>query len=81
MQEYLEKHWTDGLSEEEAIRLTVKTLLEVVDSGSKNMEVAIIKAGQPVRMLDEATLASLSAQIEAEAEEAKNKGAAETKEN
>jgi len=29
MQEYLEKQWTEGLSEEEAIRLTVKTLLEV----------------------------------------------------
>lgn len=38
-QEYLEKQWTEGLSEEEAIKLTVKTLLEVVDSGSKNMEV------------------------------------------
>lgn len=33
MQEYLEKHWTEGLSEEEAIKLTVKTLLEV--SGHK----------------------------------------------
>jgi uncharacterized membrane protein len=38
-QEYLEKQWTEGLNEEEAIKLTVKTLLEVVDSGSKNMEV------------------------------------------
>ena len=38
-QEYLEKQWTEGLGEEEAIKLTVKTLLEVVDSGSKNMEV------------------------------------------
>ncbi len=38
-QEYLEKQWAEGLNEEEAIKLTVKTLLEVVDSGSKNMEV------------------------------------------
>lgn len=29
MQEYLEKHWTEGLLEDEAIKLTVKTLLEV----------------------------------------------------
>jgi 20S proteasome alpha/beta subunit len=29
MQEFLEKHWTDGLSKEDSIRLTVKTLLEV----------------------------------------------------
>jgi len=82
MQEYLEKQWEDSLGEEEAIRLTVKTLLEVVDSGAKNMEVAIIKNGQPMRMLDEATLAALAASIEAEQEEAKNKaggGVAETK--
>jgi hypothetical protein len=54
---------------------------QVVDSGSKNMEVAIIKAGQPVRLLEEAALAALSAQIEAEAEEAKSKGVAEAKDN
>jgi len=34
-----------------------------------------------MQMLDEATLASLSAQIEAEAEEAKTNGAAEAKGN
>ena len=29
LREYLEKHYTDGLDEEKAIKLTVRTLLEV----------------------------------------------------
>lgn len=29
MKEYLEKEWTEGLSEQAALKLTVKTLLEV----------------------------------------------------
>jgi hypothetical protein len=36
------------MTEEQVVRLTVKALLEVVDSGSKNMEVAVMKFQQPV---------------------------------
>ncbi len=45
VREYLEKNWTADLSEVDALNLTVKALLEVVDSGSKNMEVAIMRLG------------------------------------
>lgn len=45
MREYLEKNWAADLSEVDAVNLTVKALLEVVDSGSKNMEVAIMRLG------------------------------------
>ncbi len=38
VKEFLEKNWTAGLADEQAVRLTVRALLEVVDSGSKNME-------------------------------------------
>lgn len=48
MKEFLEKNWVPELSEEDSIRLTVKALLEVVDSGSKNMEIAIMRNQQPV---------------------------------
>ena len=44
-------------------------------------QVAIIKAGAPVRMLEESALAALAAQIEKEAEEAKSKTAGEGKES
>ena len=46
VKEFLEKTWTDGLTETEAVRLTVKALLEVVDSGSKNMEIAVMRFHQ-----------------------------------
>jgi hypothetical protein len=43
--------------------------------------VAIIKAGSPVRMLEEGALAALAAQIEKEQEEAKSKASGEGKES
>ena len=48
MREFLEKNWVAGSSEVDAVRLTIRALLEVVDSGSKNMEVAVMRRGQPV---------------------------------
>lgn len=71
MQEFLEKNWTANLAEADAIRLTIKALLEVVDSGSKNMELAVSRYGEPVRMLTEAELEAIIADIEREQEEAK----------
>jgi 20S proteasome subunit alpha 4 len=50
VREFLEKNWTEALGEEEAVRLTIRALLEVVDSGSKNMEVAVMRRGQPVEV-------------------------------
>lgn len=52
--EFLEKNWTAGLTNDQSVRLAVKALLEVVDSGSKNMEIAVITYRQPmaVRLLD-----------------------------
>lgn len=58
------------------MRLTIKALLEVVDSGSKNMEVAVSRCGVPVRMLTEAELEVIIADIEREAEEAKKEASA-----
>ena len=43
----LEKSWAEGMTEAEAVRLAVKSLLEVGDSGSKNMEVAVHRRGAP----------------------------------
>ncbi len=71
VQEFLEKNWTTGLSDEETVRLAVKALLEVVDSGSKNMEVAVLKFGLPVKMLPEDELQNIISDIERELDEAK----------
>jgi 20S proteasome subunit alpha 4 len=71
VQEFLEKNWSAGLSDEDAIRLTIKALLEVVDSGAKNMEVAVLKVDQPVNMLAEDLLQGIINDIEKEKEESK----------
>ena len=47
--EYLEKNWTAGMTEEDSVRATIKALLEVVDSGAKNMEIAVMRRGEAVK--------------------------------
>mmetsp|Transcript_2294 Transcript_2294/g.1632 ORF Transcript_2294/g.1632 Transcript_2294/m.1632 type:complete len:251 (+) Transcript_2294:41-793(+) len=71
VQEFLEKNWTAGLSDTEALRLTIKALLEVVDSGTKNMEIAILRQGEAVSMIPESELQTYITDIEREQEEAK----------
>ena len=53
------------------MRLTIRALLEVVDSGAKNMEVAVLRYGVPVNMITEAELQATISDIEREQEEAK----------
>lgn len=48
VREFLEKNWNETLTEADGVRLAVKSLLEVVDSGSKNMEVAVLRRGETV---------------------------------
>ena len=52
MREFLEKHYTDEVaaSDKETIKLALKALLEVVQSGAKNMEVAVMRRGQPLQV-------------------------------
>merc|ERR1712038_1975824 len=45
LREFLEKNYNDEMGEEETIKLAIMSLLEVVDSGAKNMEIAVIKKG------------------------------------
>lgn len=53
MREFLEKHYTEEVvsTEAGAIKLVVKALLEVVQSGAKNVEVAIMKPNEPMRVI------------------------------
>lgn len=39
------------MDREETIKLTVKSLLEVVQTGAKNIEIAIMEPGKPLEML------------------------------
>ncbi|CAN0385526.1 unnamed protein product [Pylaiella littoralis] len=71
MREFLEKNWVNDMDEATAKKLCMKALLEVVDSGAKNMEIAIVRSGQANEMMTEETMQAVAAELEAEAEAAK----------
>jgi 20S proteasome subunit alpha 4 len=71
VKEFLEKNWTQGLTEEEAVKLTIKALLEVVDSGAKNMEIAVVLQNQALKTITEDVVQTIITDIEREQEEAK----------
>jgi len=51
VREFLEKHYSEEQvsTERGTIKLALKALLEVVQSGSKNMEVAVMRRRQPLK--------------------------------
>lgn len=71
LREFLEKNWEEGLSEEQAVRMGVQALLEVVDSGAKNMEICVVRAGGTKNMMEESDVDAIVKEIEKEAEESK----------
>lgn len=81
--EYLEKHHEnpDTCTEEAAIRLTVSALLEVVESGQKNIEIAVMRKGTGMEMVNQDLLDALSKEISDEKEKAKEQAAARTENN
>jgi 20S proteasome subunit alpha 4 len=42
VREFLEKNHKDDMSREESVKLTIKSLLEVVQTGAKNIEISVI---------------------------------------
>lgn len=50
VRELLEKSYTENMSREQAIKLTVKSLLEVVQTGAKNIEIMVLAPGVPAEV-------------------------------
>jgi len=69
VKEYLEKNFTDELvkTDEGAIKLAIKALLEVVQG--KNLEVAVMRKDKGLEMLPEELLVKYVAEIEKEKQE------------
>jgi len=44
VREFLEKNHRDDMTREESIKLTVKSLLEVVQTGAKNIEISVMES-------------------------------------
>jgi 20S proteasome subunit alpha 4 len=45
LQDFLEKNYAENLDQEQAVRLAIRALLEIVDSAGKNIEVYYVKSG------------------------------------
>ena len=70
--EYLEKKYeSETMSETEALHLAISALLEVVESGGKNIEVGIVRRGQGLQMMEQEKVDSLSKTISEEKEKQK----------
>merc|ERR1711967_127364 len=70
LREFLEKNYVDDCDEAAAIKLAVQALMEVVESGSKNIEVAVMRAGQKLEVISEDTVEAVCKTIEEEKEAA-----------
>merc|ERR1711935_1317563 len=77
IREFLEKNYKEGMTDEESITLTVQALMEVVESGSKNIEVAVMRDGKPLQSLSEEEVERYCAEIEKAKKEAEDGAAPE----
>ena len=70
VREFLEKNFpNDGCNNEhDTIKLAVKALLEVVQLGGKNLEIAVMSKGQAMRMMNLDEIETYVKEIEEEKE-------------
>ncbi|PIO25926.1 hypothetical protein AB205_0102870 [Aquarana catesbeiana] len=75
VREFLEKHYTEEAIETDdlTIKLVIKALLEVVQSGGKNIELAVMRRDQPLKILSPDEIERYVAEIEKEKEENEKK--------
>ena len=69
MREFLERNYKEDMDREQTIRLAVKSLLEVVQTGAKNIEIALMAPGKTVEMLPVEEIEGYVKNIEQEKQE------------
>jgi len=77
VREFLEKNWKADEDTAATIKLAVRSLLEVVQTGAKNIDLAVVEGFGKVRNLSlaeiEAVVAEIEVEKEAEAERKRNR--------
>ncbi|KAK4686126.1 20S proteasome subunit alpha 4, partial [Tremellales sp. Uapishka_1] len=68
VREFLEKNYVEAASREDTIKLAVKSLLEVVQTGAKNIELSVMESYGVVTNLEQSEIEKIVATIEAEKE-------------
>lgn len=66
--DYMEKEYKDNMNRDDCVRFAIKSLLEVVESGSKNIELVILRHRETQYLTDE-ELADFVQQVEKERSE------------
>jgi len=71
VREFLEKNYEETAldTEQATVKLALRALVEVVQSGSKNMEVGVMRRGETLAMLDADEVEKYIAEIDKEKEE------------
>jgi len=73
VREFLERNHKDDMDRDETIKLTIKSLLEVVQTGAKNIEIAVMEPGKPLEMLEVSAIEKFVEGINNEKQEDENK--------
>ncbi|KAJ3078115.1 Proteasome subunit alpha type-4, partial [Rhizoclosmatium hyalinum] len=75
VREFLEKNYKENMSDDDSIKLAIRSLLEIVQTGSKNIEVSVMGPDSILRNLTPEEVEAVVTVIEAEnAAEAAAKG-------
>jgi len=69
VREFLERNYKEDMDREATVRLAIKSLLEVVQTGAKNIEIAIMAPGKPIEMLPVEDIEGYVKNIEQEKQE------------
>jgi 20S proteasome subunit alpha 4 len=69
VREFLERNYKEDMDREATIRLAIKSLLEVVQTGAKNIEIAIMAPGKTLEMLPVEDIENYVKNIEQEKQE------------
>lgn len=69
MREFLERNYKEEMDREATIRLAIKSLLEVVQTGAKNIEIALMAPGAAMEILPTEVIEGYVKEIEQEKQE------------
>ncbi|KAG1237594.1 hypothetical protein G6F35_000590 [Rhizopus arrhizus] len=69
VREFLEKNYNEDMEEKDTVKLTIKSLLEVVQTGAKNIEIVVMTTEGEVKRLEQEEVESVVTEIEKEKEE------------
>jgi len=75
VREFLEKQYNEEIAanDQQTIELAIRALMEVVESGNKNVEVAVLRRGQTLEFLSDEAISAIVTKVEAEKEAEKEK--------